>query len=127
MNRRNDPLPDDVRPPDPPPELRRRALVSAHAAMATGQVADRWHRLWTSRPLRLAWAATVVGLIGSHLLIEADAPAAPAEPALPIAAVSGNVGELAEIVELGRLTAELPGWEIAVPTNRESTRERNTS
>ena len=127
MNQRNDPLPRDVRPPDPPDELRCRTLASAHAAMATGQAADPWHRVWINRPLRLTWAATIAGLLIGHLLIGADPPATPVEPALPVTAAVGDIGELAEVIELGRCTVELPGWEIATASTRPPRPERTSS
>jgi hypothetical protein len=128
MKQHVDPLPRDVQPPGPPPELRERVLTAARAAAATDQGAGLWHRLWTSRPLRLAWAAAVVGLIIGHSLIGPNGPKAPpAGPALPVAAAAGNAGELAEVAALGRLTAELPGWEIAVAPHRGTTAERTSS
>jgi hypothetical protein len=95
--------------------------------MANGRVADRWHRIWTSRPLRLVWATATVGLLVGHLLLGGESPSAPAAPALPVAAAAGDAGELAEVVDLGRLTAELPGWEIAEPSDQKQGSERTSS
>jgi hypothetical protein len=127
MVRPTDLLPPDLRPPPPPAELRARVLTAARHADSTDGSADVWHRLWTSRPLRFAWAATVVGLICGHLLLGADVPAAPVDHALPVAAAAGGASELAEIAALDRFTAELPDWETAASTSHQPTQERNTS
>ena len=113
MNHRGNYLADGLQPPAPPAELRRRALNEARAAMNSDRAADPWLRLWTSRPLRVAWAAVVVGLIVGNLLVGADVGLSPPGPALPAIAAAGGSDELSEVAELGRLTAELPGWEVA--------------
>jgi hypothetical protein len=113
MNHRGNHLPDGLQPPAPPAELRRRVFAAARAAMTRDRAADPWLRLWTSRPLRVVWAVVVVGLIGGNLLVGADSRSALPGSALPAVAAVGRSDELAEIADLGRLTAELPGWEIA--------------
>ncbi len=113
MDQRSNRVPGDLQPPAPSPELRRRVLAAARAAMTGDRAADPWLRVWTSRPLRVAWAVVVIGLIGGNLLVGADSRSAPPRSALPAIAAVGQSDELAEIAELGRLTAELPGWEVA--------------
>lgn len=117
MNRHAEPLFSTLQPPDPPSELRCRVLAAA--ALTGGRAPDVWDRLWTSRPARLAWAAAVLGLAIGHLAISGRNPRPPAETAVPVASIAVNRGELAELAELGRLTAELPGWEIAAARNDE--------
>ena len=60
---------DGLEPPGPPPELRNRVLGATTESRADVVHADRWTRLWQNRALRLAWAASVVGLVAAHLLI----------------------------------------------------------
>lgn len=127
MDQRNRLLPENLRPAEPPPELRGRVLAAARAATTNGGAADLWHRLWTSQSLRLAWAAATVGLLVGHLLIGADTSTAPAGRALHVAVAAPDDGELAGIADLGRLTAELPGWEIATPSPRAGAPERTSS
>ena len=117
MNRHAEPLFSTLQPPDPPSVLRRRVLVAARAALTDGRAPDFWDRLWTSRPARLAWAAAVLGLAIGHLAISGRDPRQLAETAVPVASITVNHGELAELADLGRLTAELPGWEIAAARN----------
>lgn len=80
----------DLRPPAAPAGLRERTLAGARAAAeAAGRAApageDRPGRrgladlLWESRPLRLAWAVALVGLIGVNLYLD-RAPARTQEP-----------------------------------------------
>ena len=57
----------DLHPERPPAELRTRALTAA--AEALERESNIWTRLWSSRPVRLAWAAAVVLLIGGHLAV----------------------------------------------------------
>lgn len=76
MRRKRPPF-HDLRPPRAPVALRRRTLEAARRAVpeASGGVprssrpgfADR---LWTSRPLRLAWALLMLGLLGANLTLE---------------------------------------------------------
>jgi len=119
MSRHAEPRFSHLEPPAPPPELRGRVLTAARAALTDGCAPDIWVRLWTSRPARLAWAATVLGLAIGHLAISGRDPRSPTETAVPVASIIVNHGELAEVAELVRLTAELPGWEIAAARNDE--------
>jgi hypothetical protein len=70
----------DARTPSPPTELRDRTLRAALGAAERGRTPDRWAQIWHSRPLRYAWAATVVCLLLAHGLISAPRRSSPSEP-----------------------------------------------
>lgn len=116
---------DGLRPPDPPDELRRKTLPVARAALANGRRPDVWTQLWQSRAVRLAWAATVAALVLGNLAIGPPPSGAADAPGLPV--VAAAVGELAPVAGVGRLTAELPGWEIAATAPLEAAPERTSS
>jgi hypothetical protein len=56
-------------PPSPPPELRNRVLDRAGAALDRPAMGDRWIRIYTSRPLRIAWVATLICLLTAHVFL----------------------------------------------------------
>jgi hypothetical protein len=60
---------DGLQPPQPPPELRLKAIAAARQRMGSETAPDRWSRVWSNRGLRLAWAASVVLLLAGHVLI----------------------------------------------------------
>lgn len=62
-------LMDGLEPPQPPPELRSKALAAARARMSAEPVPDIWSRVWNHRGLRLAWTATVVLLVAGHAMV----------------------------------------------------------
>jgi hypothetical protein len=89
-------------PPGVPPELKARVLAASRAALlAEPSRPDRWSVLWASRPLRLAWAASVLLLLAGHaVLVRPDSPQNQA--AAP--AVSRSVNEAdAELAAIGHL------------------------
>ena len=92
--------------PEPPGELRERAL--ARAREAWGRPArDPWRRAWESRPLRLAWAGAVLALAIANIAVRTASHASRgAQP--PSAASSGATrgNELQAVVALPRLRAE---------------------
>ena len=95
------PLFPGLRPPAPPPELRRKVLRTAAEALAAEPTRDIWTRVWESRPLRLAWAASVLILLAGHLLVSAHAPWRGAARSHPSAETSREAGrELATVVTL---------------------------
>ena len=56
--------------PEAPSGLKERAVSSAAGAMTRRAAGDDvWTRLWHSRPLRLAWAASVAALLAGHLVV----------------------------------------------------------
>jgi hypothetical protein len=58
-------------PLEPPRELEGRVLLEAKAALARRPHRDAWSRIWESRPLRLAWAAAVLGLLAANAVLPA--------------------------------------------------------
>lgn len=72
-----DRLLEDLQPPAPPAGLRERTLGAATEALGRSP-AEPWTRIWESRPLRLAWAAAVAGLLLAHSLIPTVPRPAPA-------------------------------------------------
>lgn len=57
--------------PAPSDVLRARVLAAARGELVRHAPPDPWTRLTRSRPLRLAWAASVLLLLGGHLLVAA--------------------------------------------------------
>ncbi|MEX1308982.1 MAG: hypothetical protein AB1Z65_01045 [Candidatus Sulfomarinibacteraceae bacterium] len=114
MTRRPDPFPGVLAPPQAPPGLRQRVIAAARAAAEGDDEPDRWARIWESRPVRLAWAASIGALIFGHLVIGGPVGRRSAQPAIPLAAAVETDHELAEIVGLERMTVDLPGWEIHI-------------
>jgi len=102
---------------EPPRLLRERTLARAQAAWARPPVADPWSRVWHSRPLRLAWAATVVVLVAANVALRSGSQARP-RTATPQAAVQerARLEELQAVVELPRIGPEYAG--IGAPQGR---------
>jgi hypothetical protein len=96
-----DPLLERLEPPQPPAELRNRALGAAIEALQREPVPDVWERLWHSRWLRLAWSLSMVGLIGAHALISTKHE--PGFGTRPITVASTARALDAEIAEIARL------------------------
>jgi len=83
-------------PPAAPPELREKVLAAARAALLEPpRRPDAWARLWESRAARLAWAASVLLLLGGHALVPRPHAGRPAALAAR--------GADAEIAAIGRL------------------------
>ena len=83
-------------PPAAPPELREKVLAAARAALLEPpRRPDVWARLWESRAARLAWAASVLLLLGGHALVPRPHAGRPAALAAR--------GADAEIAAIGRL------------------------
>ncbi len=107
-----------IEEPEPPRALRARALAGAEEAWTRGgPAADRWRRLWESRPLRLAWAAAVVLLVGANLALRTGSRARPpASPAAAAAQERAGLKELQAVVELPKI--RLHGTGIDLPDSR---------
>lgn len=77
-------LMEGLEPPQPPPELRSKALAAARGKLTGEAAPDVWSRIWIHRGLRLAWAATVVVLLAGHVLATYSpvGPLGSVEPAL---------------------------------------------
>ncbi len=90
-------------PAPPPPEARERTIAAAREALAgRPQPGDIWWRLWTSRPLRLAWAAAVALLLAANALLSVAGPPRHSTPPHPVVAV-GPAAPEPELVALTRL------------------------
>ncbi len=97
-------------PAPPPTETRHRALAAARAAKVLGtEPEDAWSRLWRSRPVRLAWAATVVALLLAHALLSVRGPA-PAGVSVSPAHLANQAEAEAELAAI----AELPPLRLGV-------------
>ncbi len=87
-----------ARPPEPPASLRGRVLARAAAVLAGEEATDPWRRIWESRPLRLAWAASVLLLAGANLLLpprrETAVAVTPPSPSDPDLASAGHLPRL---------------------------------
>jgi len=87
---------------------------------------DIWSRLWRSRSIRLAWAASVAVLLFGHIVIGAGALSGPADTIRPLMAAAALRDELAEVMDVERVTTELPGWEIQASRERVETEPPTT-
>jgi hypothetical protein len=58
-----------VDPRGAPPGLRARALAAARTARHHPRRSDIWNRIWTSRPLRLAWTASLAAVLIAHVSV----------------------------------------------------------
>jgi len=58
-----------IDPRGAPPDLRVRALAAARAGRQNAESVDLWTRVWTNRPLRLAWAASLAALLIAHVAL----------------------------------------------------------
>ncbi len=99
-------------PPVPPPEMRSQVLTPALHALQREPQPDLWTRLWSSRPLRLAWTGTTAALIFGHLAVTAI-QVSQRQTALMlreqtlIARAHSAEEELAEVVQLPRLSIDV--------------------
>jgi hypothetical protein len=66
MNRPLDDLLRRVRPAGPPSDLRDRSLAAAREARHRAVRPDVWTRVWSNRPLRIAWAASLAAVLVAH-------------------------------------------------------------
>ncbi len=126
MNQPIDPISEGLAPPIPPVELRARALQVARTAMTENRRDDFWSRLWSSRPIRLAWASSVAVLIFGHVVIGIGTPPGTTHTIRPVMATAAMHDELAEIIDVRRLTIELPGWEVEDSWNHVETEQPTT-
>jgi len=93
----------------PPPELRKKTLDAATEALFTPSTPNLWIRIFESRPLRLAWATTVVGLLLAHALLSIPPrPFTPFQPGIPLHRASRMADEeIQAIADLPRLDLEV--------------------
>ena len=73
MSNKNDPIHQFlglIKQPDPPDSLREQTLsIAVQTMRESAAERDFWTSIWESRPLRLAWAATVVALLAANLIL----------------------------------------------------------
>jgi hypothetical protein len=132
MNEHRDPLNrllSTLDEPTPPRALRERSLTRAGEVWTSNQVADGWCRLWESRPLRLAWALSVLLLAAANVAVRVDSRVHPSR-------VSAAASELQSIVALPRLRSEYLGpssrqgqatdWRDSILDNRGRSKEDNS-
>jgi len=60
---------DGLRPPRVPDDLERRVLDAAGRVFDDPARPTLWDRLWTSTPLRAAWAVTTGALMVAHVVL----------------------------------------------------------
>jgi hypothetical protein len=99
--------------PEPPRGLRGRAVAGAEAAWRRPAAADPWRRLWESRPLRIAWVAAVVLLVGANLALRTGSRVGPpAPPAAAAAQERAGTKELQAVVELPQVRLHSTGIDL---------------
>ena len=91
--------------PRPPDALRERVLERAGAALDHRSAPDAWTRIYSSRPLRAAWAAAVLGLIAANLLLPHGTGSSAGEP-LTVSSAR-QLPELRDVVSVPRLDEAL--------------------
>lgn len=131
MTRDPNPLTGAFTPPEPSPGLRERSLTAARESMGRTGAPDIWTRIWGNRGVRLAWAASVGCLLFGHVVMNDHVRTEPASHAMPLAAVVEADDELTDVADLPRMTADLPGFEVAelrvISTTDEHTMDEETS
>jgi hypothetical protein len=108
-DRRIDSLLRGLAPPAAPSGLRDQVLPPALAALQQDPPPDLWSRLWSSRPLRLAWAGSFTALVLCHLGLTVPRVAPADRQPLPRAMTAGTIHleeELAELTRLPRLRTD---------------------
>lgn len=108
-DQRIDSLFRDLAPPEPPPELRSEALKPALEALQQPPPPDIWSRIWSSRPLRLAWSASFSVLVLCHLGLTLSRTS-PIDPKQTGHLTTGSIAseeELAEVLYLSRLRTDV--------------------
>ncbi len=99
----------DLETPSLPSELRNRTLEPALEALRQDQVTDIWSRIWSSRPIRLAWTASLSALVLGHLGLSLVRPTPHrwSEPATFTAGAADLEGELVELLTFPRLRTDV--------------------
>ncbi len=112
MNRAPDHLLRRVDPPGAPPSLRTRALAAARVARRKPEPVDLWSRIWASRPLRLAWAASLTAVLAAHVALSVRSALEP----IPSAAADGGAFLIASTVSDDELRTLVDLPNIALDT-----------
>ncbi len=100
-----EPVLDALEPAGPPDELRDRVLARAGEALDHAAGPDAWTRIYRSRPLRAAWAASVLALLAAILLVPRGAKV-PARERLT-AESARRIPELRDVVAVPRVDEAL--------------------
>lgn len=58
-----------LEPPQPPADLRSKALAVARRSMVDQPTTDIWATIWDSRGVRLAWVGAAALLLAGHLFL----------------------------------------------------------
>lgn len=82
-----DRLMDGLEPPQPPPDLRLKAIAAARARMAATPMTNGWSTIWNHRAVRLAWAGAAALLLAGHVFL------VPRDGAVPSRVAPALVGE----------------------------------
>ncbi len=100
----------DLDPPDPPSEMRSQVLEPALAALQQGPVPDIWTRIWSSRPLRLAWTTSLSALVLFHLSLSMFRvyPDHQHQPETQARGITLLDEEVAELLQLPPLRTDVP-------------------
>jgi hypothetical protein len=102
--RGNEPLFPGLKVPGPPEDLRQQVLSRARQAAESGPRRELWARLWESRPVRLAWGASVLALVVCHVAIPVGDARPPKEAPTQAHASVDDHEDLAVIADLPKLS-----------------------
>jgi len=89
-----------LRPPRVPEDLERRVLDAAGQVFDDPARPTLWDRLWTSKPLRAAWAVTCATLMVAHVVLSLPADRRP-QP--DTSAMSVDATESEDVQEVFRI------------------------
>jgi len=95
-----------LRVPEPPEDLRGQVLSRARQALERGPRHDLWARIWESRPVRLAWGASILALVVCHLVVPVGDGGPAREPSTLARSESDDQEELAVIADLPTISLE---------------------
>jgi len=103
MKRDGEPTFGGLRPPRVPGDLERRVLDAAGQVFDDPARPTLWDRLWTSTPLRAAWAVTTGALMVAHVVLSLpDHP--PTRPDSSATSVDATVpDDLRDVIRLPQL------------------------
>lgn len=97
--------------PTPPPALEARTLAAAGLALRAAPESDLWERVWSSRPLRLLWATTLLALLAGHAAVSLREWRDGGAPPLSATRREKLPPEVATIADLPAITLSGVAWE----------------